>query len=883
MSEADDTSADPITDTEKSSVATIPPESKSPLIVQIVQEESNGQFKESVDPINVLPSIRQSGSSNRPLIRYTKEQLLALRESPLVKKPDRLPSMNTWYGEIIKKDNKKTTVDSSTLDNDKSKQSNYNLGDGSNKTKDDANTLGIPKSPLLTVQKSPGSSAPTSPKPSDKIVLGPPKMNFASSSIGGLKIAEDKSAAVPSRAARTDGIRQRQGEENGSLLRSTGKDFEPRAPRGPTGGRGFVGRENLRQKLMSDKSSKDINESRDARDMREMRDTSTLSNGAHHSRMTGSSLRTQDLPRGNRREHSGVGGKENLVKSETTEKGRARSVSRADSSISWRAENKYIVGSDEDSVNNISLEIKESSNKEKQLTGFEVEQPSNVDQLFGRSGIDLELGSSDAFDKFYKEHKLAMIGGDAATEIPAIGGGRKNEYGAREQPTSRFAKFFNHNEDENLNAERNVNEKSKGISLISQNHSSTNELLHSAPISLDALFQSQVNVTTASPRAIPNDGKRMLSEAEVLQSLGAKTTVSKNDYNEQNPEDVMGFNKILAALAKGNSSETQRQYTSPNAPTGIGSSIQSLSNEPLSHATGIPFNDPSIIMAQKHHTHTKGMQQQSKYEPIHRQMSVGGVPDMNASDSAKKLNMLFGNNVPTSVYRQLSTKSDGGSRESSASSSPALKLKPIISNYPHSPNIPQPANLQDHHHLPQYKSSPRPRSPILSQQQGLDPSHYHNFMSSYSNNLNVHQHTHAHPEFPPLPPLGRNIPVEQLFGMIPSRNPPQQIHPQYQQAPPQIPFGYQQHQADRYQQQLPFSGHQIPQQFSVHPHHAILPPSTETALFANMHGYAQFIPNLVNNAIAPNNITGLPPNNNLQQRGMTSLEEIERRGGLGGR
>ncbi|CAG8445471.1 6485_t:CDS:2 [Ambispora gerdemannii] len=841
MSEADNTSTDPITDTEKSSVVTIPPESKSPLIVQ---EESNDKFKESIDSINDQTSIRQSGSSHRPLIRYTKEQLLALRDSPLVKKPDRLPSMTTWYG----------------------KQSNYNLGDGSNKTKDDANTLGIPKSPTLAVQKSPGSSAPTSPKPS-----------------GGLKITEDKSAAVPSRPTRTDGIRQRQGEENGSLLRPTGKDFEPRAPRGPTGGRGFVGREVLRQKSMADKSSsRDINEPRDTRDMRD-------TNGAHHSRMTGS-LRTQDLSRGNRRENSGVGGKENLVKS-----GRARSVSRADSSISWRAENKYIVGSDEDSVNNnVSIEIKENGNKEKQLIGFEAEQPlklQNVDQLFGPGGIDsLDSGSSDAFDKFLSQHKLAMaeeilpkgIGGDAAIDIPAIGGGRKNEYGVREQPTSRFAKFFNHSEDENINAERNVNEKSKGMSLVSQNHSSTNELLHSAPISLDTLFQSQINVPVASPRAIPNDGKRMLSEAEVLQSLGAKTAVPKNDYDERNPEDIMGFNKILAALAKGNSSEAQRQYTSSNAPIGVGSSIQPPSNEPLSHATGIPFNDPSIIIAQKHHTHTKSMQQQSKYEPIHRQLSVGNMPDINASDSAKKLNMLFGNNVPTSVYRQLSTKSDGGSRESSASSSPALKFnatKPIISNYPHSPNIPQSANLQDHH-LPLYKSPPRPRSPILSQQQGLDPSHYHNVMSSYSNNLNVHQHTLAHPEFPPPLPLGRNIPVEQLFAAIPSRNPPPQIHPQYQQAPPQMPFGYQ-HQADRYQQQIPFSGHQIPQQFSVHPHHAMLPPSTETALFANMHGYAQFIPNLVNNAIAPN--TGLPPNNNLQPRGMMTLEEIERRGGLGGR
>ncbi|CAJ0912354.1 22201_t:CDS:2 [Entrophospora sp. SA101] len=58
-------------------------------------------------------------------------------------------------------------------------------------------------------------------------------------------------------------------------------------------------------------------------------------------------------------------------------------------------------------------------------------------------------------------------------------------------------------------------------------------------------------------------------------------------------------------------------------------------------------------------------------------------------------------------------------------------------------------------------------------------------------------------------------------------------------------------------------------------------PSTE-ALYANMQGYAQFIPNIVNNAMASNKIPGIPNNSTLQQHGMMTLEEIERKG-LGGR
>ena len=33
----------------------------------------------------------------------------------------------------------------------------------------------------------------------------------------------------------------------------SGKDFEPRAPRGPSGGRGFIGREALRERTLTEK------------------------------------------------------------------------------------------------------------------------------------------------------------------------------------------------------------------------------------------------------------------------------------------------------------------------------------------------------------------------------------------------------------------------------------------------------------------------------------------------------------------------------------------------------------------------------------------------------------------------------------------------------
>jgi hypothetical protein len=50
----------------------------------------------SSDDAKADESIRIAQS--RPRIRYTQEQLLELRHSPLVKRPDDLPPMNSWFG-----------------------------------------------------------------------------------------------------------------------------------------------------------------------------------------------------------------------------------------------------------------------------------------------------------------------------------------------------------------------------------------------------------------------------------------------------------------------------------------------------------------------------------------------------------------------------------------------------------------------------------------------------------------------------------------------------------------------------------------------------------------------------------------------------------------
>ncbi|CAG8451566.1 13186_t:CDS:10, partial [Acaulospora colombiana] len=789
----------------------------------------SGDLDKVINEELVMNTDRCHIRQTRKIIRYTKEELLALRLSPLVKPPDALPPISSWFGEpVIKKESRKNNNTDGSQESEKSKQNSHNLGEGLSKAKDDSNTLGIPESPLLGVSRSPNGSEPTSPRPS------------------GLKNTEDKIAQV--RTNRSEGLRQRQ--EDVSFSRTGVKDFEVRAPRGPTGGRGFVGREALRDRTLTEKTLKE--------------QTGSLHNthgrGFSHSR-------SHETTRNNRRD-GGISGKDHL--------GRANNYSRHQHSEEksetpeWMNYNPH---TDEDSKHGENGEDSlQNGSKDKSSSDFDESSRnlSNVDQLFGPGGIDL---NSSAFDKFLSQHNLAM----AEDNVSKVGP-KSAEVIPREQGTSRFARFFTNSDIDKESQESGNNGRRTRLPMPTQGQiQNTSSELKS--ISIDALFQSQAAVPPISPRITPNDGTRMLSgmltEDEVLKTLGAKPA-HKPENKERNYEDEAAMNKIYAALKKGPSSEVPRQ-NSPNVP--------SSSNQPQQHSTisqsGLPFNDPSIVSTQKSNPMGKsGQQHLPKVDASNKHLGFSELPP---TDSAKKINMLFGGNVPTSVYRQLSSRSDNGSRESSAASSPALKFnaKPNISNFPHSPQ--SSAHVHDIH-APIFKSPP-PRSPVLPHQ-SHNHSPYHNVVPPYSNGPSIPQHTNNRQEYPP--PVGRNIPVEQLFGMMPPRNVSQQIHPQFPQPlipvsmPPPLPYGLQhQPQLERYSQQPQFTGAPIPQHLSVHHHPGVLPPGTE-ALFANMHGYAQFIPNLVNNAMTPNNIPGIPNNSNLQQRGMMTLEEIERRS-LGGR
>ena len=57
-----------------------------------------GELDIEKDPEDAKRDEEKSKIQTKSVIRYTIEQLLALSNSPLVKKPDALPPINTWFG-----------------------------------------------------------------------------------------------------------------------------------------------------------------------------------------------------------------------------------------------------------------------------------------------------------------------------------------------------------------------------------------------------------------------------------------------------------------------------------------------------------------------------------------------------------------------------------------------------------------------------------------------------------------------------------------------------------------------------------------------------------------------------------------------------------------
>lgn len=423
---------------------------------------------------------------------------------------------------------------------------------------------------------------------------------------------------------------------------------------------------------------------------------------------------------------------------------------------------------------------------------------------------------------------------DTNTASPLLSTGRRER-------GSRFAKFFARREEEAATASTPVQQQSEP---------------QARSISVDDLFgggnRGLGGIASQSPLSAPTSDSpgsvRMLSEEEVLRTLGAKRGTPDQLDESLSPQqqqsssaDTLGFDKVLQILSQPKPAAPGQQQ--PKSPaTTVASVVDSESNkESLSEhkpmmgsnssngdrsATASPSLSSTDKVSQQRDDTSESSNQQQQQAP--------------ATAKAKLMNSRFAGNLPTSVLRQMSARSSEGRSPSIASTksgtarsslgasspalsnrSPALPKNTLPDSSPnaghHSPNgIPyaQTAPGFHHHH---HRMPPSPVYP-------------------FSAGSPVGASAAAHHPHPPPPPMSG----------IPGGNMRQQQHPrndpaleqlfQYDNAggrsvsgpmnpmiPPQLSYAQQQQQQGMDHQFIPPPHQHHMMQHPMPPHHHMPP------------------------------------------------------------
>ncbi|KAF9585885.1 hypothetical protein BGW38_000238 [Lunasporangiospora selenospora] len=479
--------------------------------------------------------------------------------------------------------------------------------------------------------------------------------------------------------------------------------------------------------------------------------------------------------------------------------------SRADSSTSWRSSPAPAAAPSEvtqDTKPQESAPAQPSADAPfgKGMRGTEPIQ--DIDAFFSSGALDLSkpFEGTSAFDKFLAQHVVAgSSGGDAPLAHNPV----------RKTDGSRFARFFTEDEPEPL-MERGQSNRA-------------NADMPGKQLSLDQLFQAHAPAPKSN--AAPPPMARMLSEADILETMmGSKTPSATQPAESQNQsEDSFAFSKIMAALAKPPVSMTES--TAPNGQAEMQSRpLQHPGDErnqaPTTQGSSAPLQDPSIVsFATKPPSLTEPYKKMPNGTPSpvnttraasssassETSHSVGsGAPTATTSPSTpttesakpatRQIQVAFGGGIPTSVYRQLSGKTDGQKAGSpiirplvsangagaNGGASPSLSSSSV--NSPRQLNIQASINQQQQQQQqvpPQsssknfgpYNQGPVLHSPVMDPRMG----------GMYPNNGPS-----------PIVPHGHGMDNEgAFFNNIPMQRPGQGVPPQFAQQLP--PFSQQMH------------------------------------------------------------------------------------------
>ncbi|KAI8093183.1 uncharacterized protein BX664DRAFT_329106 [Halteromyces radiatus] len=586
------------------------------------------------------PSKDQHNSSN--VLRYTKEILLSLHDSPLVCKPDNMPPLSSWFGE-------------------------------------EAGSPAVSKNML--------NSSVVSRSTDKSIILGPPKTNFASSLYGGLKRTTDtngstnstssKLSSSPSRSRHSeDSIRQNNNGMNNS------NNSNNRMSRGPA----YVGEKGFHHHHHHHHHNNNHHNRQDKSGL-ERRSSNSFGNQSLHNkryhhqdhhgeRSVINSSSRRDFNRDQRTGHRA--NQSNHM--DMNERGQERIPEWMDYSPDAKKPTVDDKVNDHGEFAN-DLEAWKSSMKKK-------EELSNIAEKPSQSETSQELPPStpeqindkqadDVMDKILGLGSMELSSTTSALDklsSPMSSFFDTSSSPSADAPTkrgSRFAKFFAKREETAQGSSSSPlvsSTSSSGITTDTQPKSiSVNELFQK-PVSGPSLQSNLRPETSSNDSTDPSHHQenttnvRMLSEEDVLQSLGAKKTTMSNSEQSPPGANAIGFNKVLQILS-------QPKPTVPlsNSDTKSISSPKATKNQVQENkidSTGLP-----IELAGTTVNHSPNV---SKQSPLKNDMP--GSPSISGGQSTtpvkpKVVSNLFGSNLPTSVLRQMSARSEGRSPSLSSNKS----------------------------------------------------------------------------------------------------------------------------------------------------------------------------------------------------------------------
>ncbi|KAI9318482.1 hypothetical protein BX666DRAFT_2025936 [Dichotomocladium elegans] len=529
--------------------------------------------------------------NSSPIIRYTKQVLLSLHDSPLVAKPADMPPLSSWFSE-------------------------------------DPDTL-ISKNIL-------NGSAPT--RSSDKnVLLAPNKSVFSSAAYG--KRQEESSNTRSSHTSLVSRQRHAADEFRARDYGLSSKDARP--PRSAE--KSYTNRGNDKTERRSTPSQHSTTSLNNKRQQQQQQANSTNDAGRHRrdSRTARSAATDNTTSRSSDRLPEWMDYSPTVdSKSHTIEKSKqSRQNTRPETINDLEAWKRNMKQKESGNGNNPPPE--KDAADEVIRNG-----KTDLDLTLGIGGLDLQ---SPAFLPQQQQQRQIQTLDFLSVNITE-GTGALSTVSSRLERGSRFAKFFAKRDEEAHTYPVQSEPQSRSITVQDLFRGVEGQATASEP-TVDMHLQQPAQFVASEP-TIASPGTRMLSEEEVMLTLGAKKSSPSTQLNPLTSGDALGFDKVLQILSQPKPTAANQQ---PQRPLGN-----------LIEKDGDMNENPSIDADDVSSPNSASAEKQMPTEGNHHQPHQIQKP--------KIANSRFAGNLPTSVLRQMSARSSEGRSPSLSSNRSARSL-----------------------------------------------------------------------------------------------------------------------------------------------------------------------------------------------------------------